>query len=78
MDNEDDYDSYDDGEGSYTDTDAVVYILDNKMMIEFGVERSVTLELPNAEEQEIVKALLADPNFWARFVSSISAALANR
>jgi hypothetical protein len=33
------------------------------------------MELDSDEERQLVKTVMADPNFWAHFLSSLSAAI---
>jgi hypothetical protein len=64
-----------------TDTvneDIVVFNLDfdnNKLNILFGVDRTVTMELNNDNETVLCDMVLSDPNFWAQFLGTFSAAL---
>jgi hypothetical protein len=68
----------DDYDGEYGVNEAVIYFeRPDFLVIGYGDGRSVGLELKDTEEQEKIKSLLADPNFWANFVTALSGALAH-
>ncbi len=57
---------------------AAVFTLDfeaNQLVIYFGGDRNAIMELDNDQETAICEKVLADPNFWANFLGSFSAAL---
>ena len=47
----------------------------NHLNILFGDDRSVTMELESEDETAVCDMVLSDPNFWAQFLGSFSAAL---
>lgn len=55
--------------------EAAIFFFDNSLVIAYGDDRDITLELDNEEEKQLVKTLLADVNFWANFVNALSAAI---
>jgi hypothetical protein len=63
----------DDEEAEYNE--AAIFFFDNSLVIAYGDDRDITLELDNEEEKQLVKTLLADVNFWANFVNALSAAI---
>jgi len=49
----------------------------NQLIIYFGEDRSAVMELEDEEEAVICDKAMADPNFWATFLGSLSTALKN-
>jgi hypothetical protein len=48
-----------------------------RMVVLYGGDRNAVLEFRNAEEMAVTESVLADPNFWANFLSTFSSALHN-
>lgn len=61
----------------YDNRDVVFFTLSkpNKLVVEFGDGKNAVLELKDSEETELVETLLEDPNLWASFLGSLSAAI---
>lgn len=62
--------------------DAYVFVEEGgNLYVSYGSKdnpRSVSLELSDTNDRDIVLKLLEDPNFWAAFVGSLSAALGKK
>ena len=56
-------------------TEAELFFDGNYLVVAFGEERCAIMDLETEEEAELVKTLLADPNFWAQFLTSLSAGI---
>ena len=70
--------SFDEDDIEFGVNEATIYFeRPDLLVIVFGDGRNVSLELKEPEEQEKVKALLSDINFWANFVTALSGALAH-
>jgi hypothetical protein len=55
--------------------DVFLHFEGNNLIVQFGDNRNMSLELKNEQEKQVIETLLADPNLWAQFFGSISAAL---
>jgi hypothetical protein len=55
--------------------EAAIFIEDGILVIAFGDNRTAEMELETEAETATVLTLLADPNFWAQFLGSLSVAL---
>lgn len=55
--------------------EAAIFFDGLSLVIAYGDGRDITVELDDEHEKALVKALLADVNFWAQFVSALSAAV---
>ena len=65
----------DDNEDDYELNEAALFFDGMSLVIAYGDDRDITVELDDEHEKELVRALLADVNFWAQFVSALSAAV---
>lgn len=65
----------DDNEDDYELNEAALFFDGLSLVIAYGDERDITVELDDEHEKELVRALLANVNFWAQFVSALSAAV---
>lgn len=65
----------DDNEDDYELNEAALFFDGMSLVIAYGDDRDITVELDDEHEKALVKALLADVNFWAQFVSALSAAV---
>ena len=65
----------DDNEDDYELNEAALFFDDKSLVIAYGDGRDITIELDDEHERELVRTLLADVNFWAQFVSALSAAV---
>lgn len=55
--------------------EAFFHFNENDLIVHFGQNRSATMSLANKEEKKVVEYFLSDPNLWANFFGSLSAAL---
>ena len=62
-------------EDDYELNEAALFFDGLSLVIAYGDDRDITVELDDEHEKALVKALLADVNFWAQFVSALSAAV---
>ena len=65
----------DDNEDDYELNEAALFFDGLSLVIAYGDDRDITVELDDEHEKELVRTLLADVNFWAQFVSALSAAV---
>lgn len=65
----------DDNDDDYELNEAALFFDDKSLVIAYGDGRDITIELDDEHEKELVRTLLADVNFWAQFVSALSAAV---
>ena len=65
----------DDNEDDYELNEAALFFDGLSLVIAYGDDRDIAVELDDEHEKALVKALLADVNFWAQFVSALSAAV---
>ena len=65
----------DDNEDDYELNEAALFFDGMSLVIAYGDDRDITVELDDEHEKALVKSLLADVNFWAQFVSALSAAV---
>ena len=65
----------DDNEDDYELNEAALFFDGLSLVVAYGDDRDITVELDDEHEKALVKALLADVNFWAQFVSALSAAV---
>lgn len=52
----------------------VMYLDEKGLVIEFGEDRNVRMDL-SEQEASVIKTILDDPNMWANFLGSLSVAL---
>lgn len=64
-----------DDNDAYELNEAALFFDGLSLVIAYGDDRDITVELDDEHEKALVKALLADVNFWAQFVSALSAAV---
>ena len=64
-----------DYEEEWAVNEAAIFFDNNSLVIAYGDGRDITVELDDEHEKQLVKTLLADVNFWAQFVSALSAAV---
>lgn len=72
-----DFDGDWDEDGIYIDNNAV-FTVDyeaEQLIIYFGGDRNVVMELDGDVEVMLVDKVLQDPNFWLEFLNSFSAAI---
>ena len=62
-------------EDDYELNEAALFFDGLSLVVAYGDDRNITVELDDEHEKAWVKALLADVNFWAQFVSALSAAV---
>lgn len=55
--------------------EAFFHFEENKLVVEFDKNRRGWMEFDTKEEQDLVAKLLRDPNMWANFFGSLSAAI---
>jgi len=67
MEEEEDFD--------YAVNEAAIFFDANRLVVSYGDGRSALMELDSEEERQLIKTVMADPNFWAHFLSSLSAAI---
>ena len=65
----------DDNEDDSELNEAALFFDGLSLVIAYGDDRDIAVELDDEHEKALVKALLADVNFWAQFVSALSAAV---
>ena len=65
----------DDNEDDYELNEAALFFDGLSLVIAYGDDRDIAVELDDEHEKELVRTLLADVNFWAQFVSALSAAV---
>lgn len=51
-----------------------MYLDEKGLVIEFGEDRNVRMDL-SEQEASVIKTILDDPNMWANFLGSLSVAL---
>ena len=64
-----------DNDDDYELNEAAFFFDGLSLVVAYGDDRDITVELDDEHEKALVKALLADVNFWAQFVSALSAAV---
>lgn len=64
-----------DGEGMFAVNNAAIYFDEGNLVVAYGDGNLVTMELEREDEREIVRKIVDDPNTWAAFLGSLSAAL---
>ena len=64
-----------DNDDDYELNEAALFFDGLSLVVAYGDDRDITVELDDEHEKALVKALLADVNFWAQFVSALSAAV---
>ena len=64
-----------DPDGGWGLNEAALFFDGLSLVVAYGDDRDITIELDDEYEKALVKALLADVNFWAQFVSALSAAV---
>ena len=64
-----------DDNDDYELNEAALFFDGLSLVIAYGDDRDITIELDDEHEKELVRTLLADVNFWAQFVSALSAAV---
>ena len=64
-----------DDDDDYELNEAALFFDGLSLVIAYGDDRDITVELDDEHEKELVKTLLADVNFWAQFVAALSAAV---
>ena len=57
------------------DNDAVFTIMDGSLYVFFDGNRNIVMELETDAEAALCKEVMADPNFWLNFTSSLSQAI---
>lgn len=62
-------------DGGWEENEAALFFDENTLVVAYGDGRDITVELDDEHEKALVKTLLADVNFWAQFVSALSAAV---
>lgn len=62
-------------DGGWEQNEAAIFFDDKSLVVAYGDGRDITIELDDEHEKQLVKTLLADVNFWAQFVSALSAAV---
>ena len=65
----------DDNDDDYELNEAALFFDGLSLVIAYGDDRDITVELDDEHEKALVRTLLADVNFWAQFVSALSAAV---
>lgn len=62
-------------DGIVIENDAVLTIVEDGLVVLFGQDRNILMELDTESEVELCQQVLADPNFWLNFTQSLSGAL---
>lgn len=55
--------------------EAAIYFSENKLVVNFGEDRTAVMDLENDQERELVRTILADANLWDNFLGALSASL---
>lgn len=55
--------------------EAAIFFDDNRLVVSYGDGRTALMELDSDEERQLVKRVIGDVNFWAHFLTSLSAAI---
>ena len=63
------------GDFDFAVNEAAIFFVENRLVVSYGDGRSAFMELDSEEERQLVKTVLADPNFWANLLGSLSAAI---
>ena len=62
-------------EDDYELNEAALFFNGLSLVVAYGDDRDITVELDDEHEKALVRTLLADVNFWVQFVSALSAAV---
>lgn len=55
--------------------EAAIYFDNDNLVVSFGEGKSATMEIERKDQAAVVRQVLSDPNTWAAFLGSLSAAL---
>jgi hypothetical protein len=55
--------------------EAAVYFNDNELVVAFGDDKTVSIELNTDEERAVVQTVLSDVNLWMAFLGALGEAM---
>ncbi len=55
--------------------EAAIYFNDNELVIAYGDDKTVSIELNTDEERAVVQTVLSDANLWMAFLGALGEAM---
>lgn len=55
--------------------EAAIYFNDNELIVAYGHDKTVAIELNTDEERAVVQTVLSDANFWMAFLGALGQAM---
>lgn len=55
--------------------EAAIYFNDNELVVSYGDDKTISIELNTDEERAVVQTVLSDANLWMAFLGALGQAM---